>query len=824
MGGLRWLGRWWLAGVSAIAMLHVAVSHSALPVKCPLTTVDGLAASDADCCQNLPPEMLLCDEPSENALGGSGDPPNLFVVVADDHAYCQYGFMHGFCDESGAVCRSNVDCPSGETCVADHSGEDNPSGHLRLSDWSCRYRQPPRRAKACKGCLDQAVGDFDAKAKGYRFDHTNAPCTDTPSRTAPSPQPGICEVPNPVPLTPHIDELATTGAVFTRVQMGGNACKPSRATLIFGKHQRHLKEMATDATHPPTLANWLLGEDDGGLNPVSAYKTFLLGKGEVIGGIGLDHGGFLDGDNSVGPRAGRYKCHGATDGPACRAAVCAPDDDACEAALVDVNPSGFQEGRFPQLPAVARGSVAGLAPSSLEAVFALLFDSSHGVVASTGVTGDGTCPDDDCTSEWRAPFLMWYAPKMPHKGGAGGDYIRLYGGHQGKWAKHYARVTQFDQIVGTVVDELRRSCVCVPNGSGGGEVASLYDRTVVVVVSDHGLFLPSAKFAPTENTHRATMIINPPGDRRTRQDPPLVVEDELVNAIDLFPTLLAYAGYSTLPPNPVDPGDSDVYPFARNLKPVIDGTGSVGREMGWGEDAGQGGTRGVDTSGGRMHYLMVQADNTTQRIGMCVSDTVDSSDESGIWGRGVHAKPCVENDDCPNSSCDLTTKWKRCINNPSLACATDTDCLPNVEELCDDGDCRWNETYGSLADMARPDKNGVHQAASADCLTAAECRPRHVVGQTVEWALELCRPVLLRVEAEKDSDATNVRIERVFDLHWDPDLQRDLRSDKPGQGNASYLGDKLGPALTDCLREYWTLLGQGDVWKMPGDPDCPWEF
>jgi hypothetical protein len=81
-----------------------------------------------------------------------GRRPNILVIVADDQAYCQYGFMAGYCDSNPHLsCQYDRDCPlvgeDFDMCKRDAAGTTHDPGAggatLRLNDPACRYRQRP---------------------------------------------------------------------------------------------------------------------------------------------------------------------------------------------------------------------------------------------------------------------------------------------------------------------------------------------------------------------------------------------------------------------------------------------------------------------------------------------------------------------------------------------------------------------------------------------------------------------------------------------------------------------------------------------------------
>jgi len=773
----------------AACLLVTALGRAAAdePPRCAISpeTPGTLADAPSNCCAGV---EFACSAPEHVSPAIAAGRMNVVVVVADDQGYCQYSFMAGACDggaRDGETCRSDIDCPSG-ACVSRAAAD----GPLRLNDYTCRYRQPPslRRSTACVGNPDR-TGENGTSRSSWPFHPSNFPCSNTPGAGSPD---GPAE---PAPLTPHLDRLAGQGLVFTRAHLGGNACKPSRATLLYGKHQRHLKEL-TDEADPPSIAGWL---DD----TIPSYRSFLIGKSEVLSVL---RGGFDLWSDSASPRLARFKC---ASGEACLAAV---------------------KDEFPKVAWEGRGSNAG---SGMGDAVDMLFGATK--FPDTGVvSAGGSCPGPACTSRLEHPFFMWLAPKVPHKGSASGAraYNDLYGGVYRKWEIHEGRVTHLDMAVGTYVDELERSCVCGLDADGQPAKQSLWEHTVLIYVADHGVFMPDAKRLPTENTLRSTLVLSDPRQRLPESDPRhldgLVLQDQYANAIDLLRTIASYAG-APYPVNPADASDvtSPVYPYARDLRAYVEGTLDAGvtpvRRVQYGSSAKQGGgVFGVDAGENNVRWMLPRPGE----LGLC-SDTMTAP--IAVLGKGesaesAHVKPCRSDADCSGAPGSCVVGGKRCANDPSKQCTTRTDCVEPT--WCDTGGgspgrCRYDGVHGSFGDRATPIVGtgpNPNPAAPAVCTTAADCLPAGV---------DPCQPLSLKV----GTMVTDGGALTAYDILWDPDETRNLLD--PKDGDPLYLGANdpglLGSRLDDCLEDYWTLAGPGfrwvppAEWREPGDAStCPW--
>lgn len=166
------------------------------------------------------------------------------------------------------------------------------------------------------------------------------------------------------------------------------------------------------------------------------------------------------------------------------------------------------------------------------------------------------------------PFFLWFVPKLPHTPhDAGPVYRRRYEGMElsGDAVGYYANITRFDTIVGellTRIDDL-----------------GLTRHTLVVFLSDNGWeqrphvrrddYWDGARGKRTlhEIGFRTPIVLRLPGripaGRRL---------ENIVSTLDLFPTLLAYAGLE-VPPDRA----------GTNLEPLISdrASPSPGAVIGW---------------------------------------------------------------------------------------------------------------------------------------------------------------------------------------------------------------------------------------------------
>lgn len=140
------------------------------------------------------------------------------------------------------------------------------------------------------------------------------------------------------------------------------------------------------------------------------------------------------------------------------------------------------------------------------------------------------------------PFFLWFAPALPHNPmDAGARYRDLYAGQglSDSAIRYYANVSRFDAVTGELLEHL--------------EERGLTERTIVVYLSDNGWQQgphesyptaggftghgPKGKGSLHELGFRTPIIFRWPG-----QVPAGAVYDQLVSTVDVFRTLLDYAG------------------------------------------------------------------------------------------------------------------------------------------------------------------------------------------------------------------------------------------------------------------------------------------
>lgn len=742
-----------------------------------------------DCCRALPPGRLSCDASAPAELR-SPRRKNVLLIVGDDNGYCHHGFMQGLCSESSKLtcpagtcadpaeqcvrgrcikpCVSNIACTgicgSSATLMADVPADERP---LRLDDPACRNRQPPRPGFNplgwCANHLDEN-GHFQ-----YRRDF---PCAGTPGYE------------DQHVRTPHLDQLASEGAVFSRAHIPGDSCKPARVGILLGMANVHTQALAgssvTCALDDPLSFNGI-----GCFLP--EHRSYLWGKGEIGSARSA---GFEAGMSAGNPSLGKLR-------GGCRAVNCE------QRLLANKMPVRVPDTVVP--PPDSTVSVSGIDDR--------IFPS----LATDLARADDAQGHNAHLSQ---PFFVWYAPNIPHDGGAAPKVLkkwydtRLATGdptaatREKKVFEFLARDSLFDIGVGALVDGLKRRCVC----DADGQPSSLYDNTVVIYVHDTGFVLPEAKQRPTENGHRSPIIINEPGHRLPGAHvAPRQFPDDLASATDLLTTIASYASEPEDPPvSPTElascgPGaDQQGYPFVRNLCRAVKGDPSHLRRLLYGHDSD------VPLEGGAQHYL----DTRPGELGVCGAATTASGHarpcrvgQDAQCGPGDTCRsglgrcsddpstPCVRDDECAAGTCDAPVDGGggRCANHPGTRCALDADC---AEPWCPAGTCTNTADYVEFA--GKP------------CGAASDCMPHGV-----------CRELSLKLQVGHDGGGPT---RRLWDVNWDPDQVTELLgADPPFVGDPDYLDVALMSELETCLGNFWDLARNPATqqWELAGG--CPFE-
>jgi uncharacterized sulfatase len=139
----------------------------------------------------------------------------------------------------------------------------------------------------------------------------------------------------------------------------------------------------------------------------------------------------------------------------------------------------------------------------------------------------------DARDDGGAPWFLWYAPRLPHRGYQESQpWLRLFphsifAEQAGLARKHYANVMLLDFWIGQLLDGLQER--------------GLDENTLVVFMSDNGYLMRNSKNEHGENGVRTPILVSLPN-----KIPRNLVLPQMVHAVDILPTLMDYAGAASL--------------------------------------------------------------------------------------------------------------------------------------------------------------------------------------------------------------------------------------------------------------------------------------
>lgn len=285
--------------------------------------------------------------------------------------------------------------------------------------------------------------------------------------------------------TPHLDELADGGVVFTHAFTTASSCRPSLLSLLTGLH--------------PVQIEARLGQD---------VATLPLGSPAVVRRV-----------------------------------------DTLPRLLATRGYVSFQGGKYWEGDPAEAGFTSGAAEAGPRRFARVTLEPLWRFFEERG----------------EAPFFVWFAPMLPHVPFDAPAELRRPFAEAGLGppeAGYFANITRLDDSVGELLARL--------------EAEGLRERTLVVYVSDNGwdptpefrngrgpgLGGARGKYSLHELGFRTPLVLHWPGTLPSgRRD------ERLVSTVDLFATLLDFAGIERPPAQP-----------GRSLRPVLLGTGGFPRE------------------------------------------------------------------------------------------------------------------------------------------------------------------------------------------------------------------------------------------------------
>jgi uncharacterized sulfatase len=291
---------------------------------------------------------------------------------------------------------------------------------------------------------------------------------------------------HPVIRTPNLDRLAAQSLVFRRGYVPSSLCCPSLASILTGRFPHEHRVTSNDPPLPAGL----------GLQPGQASKdpTFLRQRAEMQGFIEQTPTltRLLAGRGYLSFQAGKWwQGH-------------------------------FSRGGFTHGMTLGDASKGGR-------------HGDEGLIIGRKTMQPVLDFIDDASRQAK-PFLVWYAPMMPHDPHTPPE--RLLAKYRSQTnsihvARYWAMVEWFDETCGQLLDHLDRR--------------QLATNTIVVYVTDNGWiqnaqtnrYAPRSKQSPYDGGLRTPILVRWPG-RVAPQD-----SSHLASSLDLMPTLLAATGQPT---------------------------------------------------------------------------------------------------------------------------------------------------------------------------------------------------------------------------------------------------------------------------------------
>ncbi len=302
--------------------------------------------------------------------------------------------------------------------------------------------------------------------------------------------------------TPHIDRLAEQSARYVNGYVPSSVCRPSLATLLTGLYPH---EHGIHFNHPPPGNGRLNKMASADYYAARAEAERLFAQSPRLPEILARHG--YDSLQTGKFWEGHYRNGGFT--------------------------QGMTTGRAAGVPGCWDKAVA-------DGVTVAHGNGDIGLIIGRETVDPIVTFLDDHAGKDSAPFLLWYAPVLPHEPhNAPQKYVDLYEKNPKvprHFVRYYANCTWFDDTIGTLMQLL--------------EQRGQMKNTLVVFVSDNG-------WTPSKTEHRTY-----PGysvDRHSKRSPferglrtPILVRwdghvkpathEELCNSVDIVPTILSALG------------------------------------------------------------------------------------------------------------------------------------------------------------------------------------------------------------------------------------------------------------------------------------------
>ncbi|MFY0607694.1 MAG: sulfatase-like hydrolase/transferase [Cyclobacteriaceae bacterium] len=337
---------------------------------------------------------------------------------------------------------------------------------------------------------------------------------------------------NEVVQTPHLDQLAQEGVLFTNAHITSAICTPSRASILLSEYERKHGINFNSGTSMD-LDAW----DD-------SYPMVLRKNGYYTGWVGKNHVPVGDGGYTSGVMEKSFDYWYAGHGHLRFYPKEVHDIflGAEEDTQVEVVSEGVQD--FLSNEQRLEGAVKFLEqrPQDKPFMLSVCFNLPHG--AGTSTMQQRTNDDNIYKSLYRdkeIPMPKYYMakqditePKLPkeiHRADdrqQGYDYVDTPETNKERMIRQYQAMTGIDRMIGQLRERL--------------ESEGLAKNTIIIFTSDHGLFmgqfgLGGKAFCYEQTTHVPLIVYNPYIRKKLRGRK----SDALVQSIDIAPTMLEMA-------------------------------------------------------------------------------------------------------------------------------------------------------------------------------------------------------------------------------------------------------------------------------------------
>jgi hypothetical protein len=306
------------------------------------------------------------------------------------------------------------------------------------------------------------------------------------------------------------------------------------------------------------------------------------------------------------------------------------------------------------------------------------------------------------------------------------------------------------------------SVVC---GSDAECFHTLEENTVIIYLTDNGMFLPRAKKRFTENGHRTPILLY---DGRNPIPGGTMRSDQVAHSIDIFPTVLGIVNEKLV----ANPGQGAL---AANLP---------GRDL---------------RHPGTIRNALCETENK----GYFGTETRGLLGREGVFGYCDDATrlPCVNNADCLSGIACVNQGASLCSNDITRTCTTHADCRTGACKVCNldrSRNCNVSADCDPFGDGVRP-----LWGACFDAVNKLACR---------------CGKLQAKLYVDKRGRSA------ITELHQDPDETRLWSLDDTAGAFAVNAGRNLASRMWACLDEWW-LPTPGLACQGPACPAaCPTEF